>query len=205
MRVGIVSDVHNNVDALHYALEQMRNCDVVLGLGDLISDYRVDVQVLQMARDAGVINIVGNHEKSILRHPGSQVRQRLSGETLDYLGCLPASREINVDGRKVHVAHGSPWDDPIDTRCVYVVERDRAALARVATTTQADVVLLGHTHQAMAVRQERTLVLNPGSCGEARDSSGRLSFAILDGVSGVATVFVIRPGLEPERLLEAAF
>jgi putative phosphoesterase len=188
-----------------YALQHMRGCDVLLGLGDLISDYSVDERILQVAREAGVLNIVGNHEKSILRHPGSQVRKRLSSETLEYLGALPASREIELDGRKIHVAHGSPWDDPTDTRCVYVLERDHQALARVAATTHADVVLLGHTHRAMAVRQEGTLILNPGTCGEARDRAGRMSFAILDGVSGVATVYLIRPGQQPERLLQAEF
>jgi putative phosphoesterase len=188
-----------------YALEQMRDCDVLLGLGDLISDYSVDERILQVACDAGVVNILGNHEKSILRHPGSQVCKRLSTETLAYLGSLPASREIELDGRKIHVAHGSPWDDPTDTRCVYVLERDHQALARVAATTQADVVLLGHTHRPMAVRQGGTLILNPGTCGEARDRAGRMSFAVLDGAAGLATVYVIRPGQEPERLLQAEF
>jgi putative phosphoesterase len=205
MRVGVVSDVHNNLEALSYALEHLRSCDVILGLGDLISDYRVDARAVELCRGARVFNILGNHEKSILRHPGSQVRRRMSAEILEYLGELPASREIELDGRKVHVAHGSPWDDPTDTRCVYVIERDRPALARVAATTQADVVLLGHTHRAMAVRHEQTLVLNPGSSGEARDSAGRLTFATLDGVSGVASVYVVRQGLEPELLLQAEF
>jgi predicted phosphodiesterase len=148
---------------------------------------------------------VGNHEKSILLHPGSQIRARLASETLDFLRALPAAREIELDGRRVHVAHGAPWDDPADYRCVYVLERDRHTLARVADTTGADVVLLGHTHRAMAVRVQDTLVVNPGSCGEARDAAQRLTFAELDGASGVASVYLVQHGAEPRRLLQAEF
>jgi putative phosphoesterase len=205
MKVGVVSDVHNNVEALSYALDYLRDCDLVLSLGDLISDYHVDPRILRLGRERGLLSIAGNHEKSILLHPGSQIRATLASETLAFLRELPAAREIELDGRRVHVAHGAPWDDPTDYRCVYVLERDRHTLARVADTTRASVVLLGHTHRAMAVRVVDTLVVNPGSCGEARDAARRLTFAKLDGASGVASVFVVKHGTEPERLMEASF
>ncbi len=205
MKVGVVSDVHNNVEALTYALDQLRDCDLLLGLGDLVSDYRVDPRIPRLVNEWGLVTIAGNHEKSILLHPGSQIRARLSVETLDFLRDLPTAREIALDGRQVHVAHGAPWDDPTDYRCVYVIERDHAALGRVATTTRADLVLLGHTHRAMAVRVQDTLVVNPGSCGEPRAAATQLSFAKLDGASGVASIFAIAPGVAPEPLLHAEF
>jgi putative phosphoesterase len=205
MKVGVVSDVHNNVEALTYALDHLRDCDLLLGLGDLISDYYVDPRILRLVSDCGLVSIAGNHEKSILLHPGSQIRTTLPVETLQFLRDLPVAREIALDGRRVHVAHGSPWDDPTDYRCVYVIERDRAALSRVATTTGVDLVLLGHTHRAMAVRMHDTLVVNPGSCGEPRDAAHRLTFAKLDGASGVVSVYIVKPGLEPEPLLHADF
>lgn len=204
MRIGVVSDVHNNVEALTYALEHLRDCDLVLGLGDLVSDNRVDERIVRLSGEAGLVNIVGNHEKSVLLHPGSQIRRKLSADTLAFLDDMPATREVCLDGRRIHVAHGSPWDDPRDTHCVYVTERDKQALARVADT-RADVVLLGHTHRAMAVRVGQTLVLNPGSCGEPRDAARRLSFARLDGTAGIATVFVVRNGSKPEPLLHTEF
>jgi putative phosphoesterase len=205
MKVGLVSDVHNNLDALTYALDYLRDCDLLLGLGDLVSDYHVETRILRVARNRGLVNILGNHEKSILLHPGSQIRTALGASTLEFLRALPATREFGLDGRRVHVAHGAPWDDASDYRCQYVLERDRVTLGRVATSTGADLVLLGHTHRAMAVRAQGTLVVNPGSCGEARDAERRLTFALLDGTSGVASVFVVKHGQEPERLLQAEF
>jgi len=205
MKVGIVSDVHNNVEVLTYALDHLRDCDLLLGLGDLVSDYHIDPRVPRLVSDSGLVSIAGNHEKSILLHPGSQIRSRLSTEILGFLRDLPAAREIAFDGRRVHVAHGAPWDDPTDYRCVHVIERDGVALGRVADSTRADLVLLGHTHRAMAVRVQNTLVVNPGSCGEPRAASQQLTFARLDGAAGLASVFIVKPGLAPEPLLQAEF
>ena len=201
MKLGIVSDVHNNLDALDYALAHLRDCDLVVSLGDLVSDYRLDPRIVQMARDARLLGIAGNHEKSILMHPGSQLRCTLAEDDLDYLRQLPAARELQIDGRRLHLAHGSPWDDPSDYRCVYVRESDSQALERAATA-DSDVVLLGHTHAPMAVRLGSTLVFNPGSCGEARNRDGTLTFGKLDTQAGVASVLVVEPGLAPRLLLQ---
>ncbi len=204
MRIGLISDVHNNLDALAYALEQLRDCDVVASLGDLVSDYRVSPSMLDMAREYGLLGIVGNHEKSVLLNPGSRLRESLPVADLDYLQALPASRALELDGRRILLAHGAPWDDPNSYRCQYVTTHDRQALDRIAAEGW-DLVLLGHTHMPMAKRVQTTLVLNPGSCGEARAREGQLSYGRLDTASGVAAVFGIRPGARPELLLQGEF
>jgi putative phosphoesterase len=201
MKLGIVSDVHNNLEALDYALMHLRDCDVVVSLGDLVSDYRLDPRIVRMARDARLLGIAGNHEKSILMHPGSRLRCTLAEDDLEYLRQLPAARELQVDGRRLHLAHGSPWDDPNDYHCVYVRESDSRALERAAGA-ESDVVLLGHTHVPMAVRLGSTLVLNPGSCGEARTADRTLTFGKLDTHAGMASVLVVEHGLAPRLLLQ---
>jgi putative phosphoesterase len=203
MRLGVISDVHNNVEALTYALERLAGCDLVVSLGDLISDYRVSPHIIRVARDAGVMGIRGNHEKTIFLHPGSRLRERVSADDLAYLEALPAQRELTIAGRRVLVTHGSPWDDPADYRCHYVSPRDPADVAKLRAT-DADLVLLGHTHVALSLRLYTLLVLNPGSCGEARDAEHRLSFAELDFTHGLATTYQIRPGQSPEVMLTAA-
>ena len=54
MKLGIVSDVHNNVPALSYALAHLADCDLILNLGDLVFEYRVDPEIVVIARRAGV-------------------------------------------------------------------------------------------------------------------------------------------------------
>ena len=202
MKVGVVSDVHNNVAALQYALEQLAGCAVKLNLGDLVFEYKVDPEIIRLAQRAELIGIVGNHEKTILKHPASSLLAKLAPDAVEFLENLPASREIEVAGRTLHVAHGAPWDDPDDPHCAYVYERNRTAMERMADV-DADVILLGHTHVPMLARVGDKLVVNPGSCGDARGAQNRLTFAELDFARGVASVFGIRYGGAPELMIEA--
>jgi putative phosphoesterase len=177
---------------------------MVLSLGDLVSEYRVSPDILQLARTAGLIGIRGNHEKTILMHPGSTLRNRLDPGDLAYLAELPAARQLTIQGRQVTVAHGSPWDDPHDYRCEYVFPNDASSLTRLRNTP-ADVILLGHTHVPMALKLDRCLVLNPGSCGEARSVSHDLTFAELDFDASTASIFAIHPEGEPELVQFSGF
>ena len=203
MKVGVVSDVHNNVAALNYAIEQLATCDVKLNLGDLVFEYKVDPEIIRVAQRAGLIGIVGNHEKTILKHPASSLRAKLEPDAIDFLESLPASRTMEVAGRALHIAHGAPWDDPDDPRCAYVYERNRAAMERVAAV-DADIIFLGHTHVPMLAWVGNKLVVNPGSCGDARGANNRLTYAELDFDRGIARVLAIRYGAAPEPLIEVA-
>ena len=155
-----------------------------------------------MAEQAGLLGIAGIHEKAILMHSGSSLRNRLAEEDLGYLQALPYSRELTFAGKTVCVVHGAPWDDHGEIRCTYVYEHDSQAIRRLGETA-ADVVLMGHTHMAMASTQGRVLALNPGSCGEGRDRERRLSYAQLDFSRGIANVFRIHEGDAPELILSA--
>ena len=63
-------------------------------------------------------------------------------------------------------------------------------MARFAEA-DADIVMYGHTHQQLAKRVGRVLVVNPGSAGEARDprNGGLLSCAVLDTASEEVQLF----------------
>lgn len=201
LRVGVVSDVHNNVEALQYALDHLAGCDLLLNLGDLISESRVEPAILRLAEEAGLLGIRGNHEKTLLFHPGTRLRDKLPAEDRAYLEALPSERLLDICGQRVHVAHGAPWDDPADYRCTYVMPRDVPREPRLGETGAA-VLLLGHTHVPMIERSGDTLVLNPGSCGEGRMGFG-LSFGVVDFDGGLAEVRQIKLGAEPAPLLQA--
>jgi putative phosphoesterase len=201
MKVGVVSDVHNNVGALTYALTHLADCEVVLNLGDLVFEYRVAAEIVAIAQAAGLVGIAGNHEKAILQHPASSLRNSLPAEILDWLKALPAQRMMSVDGHALLLAHGAPWDDPDDFRCHSVFERNAAAMERMRSVP-ADIILLGHTHVPMLAQSGDKLVINPGSCGDARGAYDRLTFGKIDFDEGMAIVFGVREGQAPDRLLE---
>ena len=136
---------------------------------------------------------------------GEAVRRSGQGapEHWDWLAQLPAQRLL--------LAHGAPWDEPRSLHCEYVYPVDTARLGQIARG-DAEIVVLGHTHFPMLRRHGDTLVINPGSCGEARDQD-RLTFGLIDTAAEIAVVYRLDRGDEgevfqemrlPERWAEAA-
>jgi predicted phosphodiesterase len=76
---------------------------------------------------------------------------------------LPICRDINVDGYKIEVYHGSPWE-PL-TEYVYPNKMNIEEFSRL----QTDCVILGHTHIPLLAFAKGVMIINPGSCGQPRD------------------------------------
>ena len=76
MKVGIVSDLHCNVQGLDLALQAMGDIDELLCLGDSIFEYRFsnDVVARLKQRDAHIIQ--GNHEEVFMVRAGFRARDR---------------------------------------------------------------------------------------------------------------------------------
>ena len=185
MRIGIVSDIHCNVDGLRTALERMGDVDELLCAGDTIFEYRFNNEVVELLRERGARIILGNHEAVLYGPQGARARaaSHVHKDSLDYLGSMPWLIDVDVGGERLILAHGSPVD-PFNE---YIFP-DSPALQRLSDI-DAGYIILGHTHHQMAVRVGRALVVNPGSAGDARDlrNGRRLSYAILDTSSGEVT------------------
>ena len=82
-------------------------------------------------------------------------------------GLLPQRLETAAGGLSIHVSHGH--------------ELGRPTPARLLAAYAADVVVFGHTHQALVERQDGRLVVNPGAAGprrfDLRPSVARLTIA----------------------------
>jgi putative phosphoesterase len=80
---------------------------------------------------------------------------------------LRAERVVSLGGVTIHVSHGHELGRP----------KPELALARY----QGDVVVFGHTHKALMVRDGQRLAVNPGAAGprrfDLRPSVARLTIA----------------------------
>jgi putative phosphoesterase len=183
--LGLISDIHCNLPALERALELLDDCEEILCAGDLLYQYRFSNDVLTTLRERGVRSIVGNHDNTILYAPGHPLRTSpgVDAACFQYLASLPDHLFLDYGERQVAVFHGAPWDEPGGTSAYYLFPEDIRQIARLAEV-DADYVVLGHTHRPFTARIGRTLVVNPGSCGEPRDASRTYSCAALDVASG---------------------
>ena len=188
MRLGLISDVHCNAAALRVALDRMGAVDELLCAGDVVYQYRFGEggnEVCEILRERRARVILGNHDLILLGPQGGRARESASvnPEMVDYLRSRPVLVDVEVAGRRLVMAHGSPFE-PYDTY-LYPTTPELKRLAEI----DADYIILGHTHYQMAERVGKALVINPGSVGEARDfrNGRRLSYAVLDVSSGELT------------------
>ena len=181
MKIGIVSDVHCNHHALMRALGIIGDVDELICLGDSIYEYRFSNEVVRILKDRSAHTILGNHEEGFLGSQGIRARQPdwIDRSLLAWLAEQPKRLELSIGGKKLLVVHSTPWEPP----GTYVYPHS-SLLARFGEAA-ADFVLYGHTHHQLVRRVGKALVINPGSAGEARDSSNgrQLSCAVLDTVT----------------------
>ncbi len=197
MRLGIVADVHCNLEGLQTALERMGPVDELLCAGDAVYQYRFSNEVIELLRERGARYVLGNHELTLLSPAGERARSapHIRQENLEYMASAPTRIDVTVGGKRLVMVHASPFE-PFDE----YIYPSSANLSRIAGI-DADYVILGHTHYAMAVQAGKALVINPGSAGEARDYRNRflLSYAVLDTASGEVTFESYR---DPQRPFE---
>ena len=186
MKLGLVSDIHCNIQGLDRALELMNGVDQVLCLGDSIYEYRFSNEVIARLIEIDAPTIQGNHEENFLGPLGERARARDGNdpELMEWLSTQPYRREIDYDDKKVLMVHSTPWEP----RGAYIY-RHSPDLQRFGEA-DADFVFFGHTHQQVVAHVGDLLIVNPGSAGDARDpENGRqLSCAVLDTVSGEAHI-----------------
>lgn len=178
MKIGIVSDIHCNIAGLDRALAEIGDVDELICAGDLIYQFRFSNEVVERLREHGARIILGNHEETFYSAAGVRAQQApwIHADTLAYLAEQPLTRELQLDGKRLLVVHGSPWEPHRE-----YLYPNSPALRRFAQL-DADIVVMGHTHFQMAERVGHALLVNPGSAGDPRDPRNdfQLSAAILD-------------------------
>ncbi len=157
MRIGIISDTHDNLDAVREAVKIFRKKKVglVLHLGDIISPF-----TLRFFKDEGINRLIAVY--------GNNCGDRLYLKRVaDYLGfsIYEWPYNLNINGVSIVMLHG-----------VGTLSRELAET--FAKTKNYDVVLYGHTHVPDIRNYEDALIINPGeACGYL---TGRRTLVIFD-------------------------
>ena len=156
----------------------MGNVDELLCLGDSIFEYRFSNDVVARLRERRAHIIQGNHEEVFLSAAGVRARERagIDPALLTFLAEQPLRRHLELAGKRLLLIHSTPWEPRGEYVHPHSTKLNRFAEA------DADIVLYGHTHCQVVKRVGSVLVINPGSAGDARDSSNnrQLSCAVLD-------------------------
>ena len=185
MRLGILSDIHCNIEALDTALARMGPVDELLCAGDAVYQFRFSNEVVARLRERGARFILGNHEEILLSAAGVRAREspKVDRELLAWTSAHPNTLRTTLDGKTLFMFHATPWEPYRDY--LYPSSAELQKLAHL----EADFVIYGHTHYQLERRIGDALVINPGSAGEPRDPHNgfQLSYAVLDTIDESVT------------------
>ena len=163
-RIGVVSDIHCQYEALAAAISAMEPIDQLICLGDCIDQARFCNRTVRLLRDSRAQVLLGNHEETFFTGI-ARASPSVDEELADWLASRPTRIEMVEGGVRMLAVHSTPWD----SGHAYVVPGN-PQMPRFAEGPH-DIVLYGHTHQPLVHRIGQTLVVNPGSVGEGRPGS----------------------------------
>lgn len=215
MLLGLAGDIHGNDLALEAVLKAARTAgaEALLVTGDLVGYYYRPAAVLALLEGWTVRIVRGNHEDMLARSRtdarildafegkyGTGLRaalDELSREQIENLCGLPHPLDLTLDSRRILLCHGAPWD----SECYVYPDAAPDILQRCAIGGH-DLVVLGHTHYAMAHRIGLTTIVNPGSVGQPRDRRPGAAWALYDTKTGA--VSLRREPYDIERIVAQA-
>src|SRR5438552_5403296 len=203
MRVAVVSDIHGNLHALRAVLDAVaaEEVDALWCLGDLVGYGPRPNECCAEVERAASLCLVGNHDLGVLgRIPLAEFSDDAAAAARWSQSVLNAEARAFLErleslgsAEDVELFHASPRDPVWE----YVLS-DEVALAAFRLTS-APVVLVGHSHVALAFLLENgavdgavvpggaeidladgRFILNPGSVGQPRDGDPRAAYLVLD-------------------------
>ena len=199
MRIAVISDPHANRHALDAVLAaaDAEQPDAVWCLGDLVGYGPQPNETTAAVQSRAEICLCGNHDLAVLgsidldefQGDAAAAARWTRGELDEASRSFLASLKPSAQADGVELFHGSPRDPVWE----YILSFEAAFAALDATS--APVVLVGHSHVALAISEKgggvakqgaeidlasARWLLNPGSVGQPRDSDPRAAWMLLD-------------------------
>src|SRR5579864_934971 len=167
MKLGLIADIHSDIRALEATLRWLDQLGVgsVVCAGDLVGYGTQPDEVVALVRERAIHCIRGNHDRWALeRRQVIGLRgwkpAEFADATWEFLSSLPAERSILLGGRKLVLHHGSPASD---LEYVTPYKDLPASVEQFWAESDAQILVLGHTHIPMIDRGSRGIIINPGS------------------------------------------
>lgn len=209
MRIGVLGDIHSNLEALTAVVECMRSTESIdhwVQVGDIVG-YGADPEpCIDLVRELGCVVAIGNHDAAVVgrldadyfnpyaRMAIDWTRENISEAHADYLANLPLLCEHD----EYTVVHGSLH---LPDQFGYVISTVEAADSIRHQKTR--IAFVGHSHVPAAYMQREgkpleeleftfgpeisgdirdyvRVLVNVGSVGQPRDEDNRAAYCVYD-------------------------
>lgn len=185
MRIGIITDIHSNIQALDAVLKEFdrREVEKIICCGDIIGIGPNPEETVQMLkkREHSLISVRGNHEKYLIEGLPREVHEdkrkmspeeiknhewnhnKLSEESKNFIIELPETRSFEIENKKIYVVHY-----PCNEEGNYKKIIKRPSIAdnqKMFKKIDADIFLYGHTHTISVNSNDDKWYINTGTVG----------------------------------------
>lgn len=200
MKIAIISDIHGNMQALEAVLADIKNenCDKIFCLGDLAMAGPEPLKTVALIKELfskGNFELIQGNTDAMIGEGSLEIINKVKaafpvmGNALeddikiippdlrDFLKNLPPQRELEIEGVKVLLVHGSPRRN--DENIMPDLPLDK--IEEMLEGTDADLIFCGHTHIPCGYQTtKKQTVVNVGSVGRPFTPRPQACYAITE-------------------------
>ena len=185
MKIGIITDIHSNINALNIVLNKFEKIEVdkIICCGDIIGigpNPEETVQELMKNKDK-LITVRGNHEQYLLKGLPKDVHDdkramsleeidnhewthsKLSENSKNFISQFKISNIIEIEGKKIYIVHYPSNENGIYKKHIKkpTIKQNEEMFSGI----DADIFIYGHTHTTSINSKNDKWYINPGSLG----------------------------------------
>lgn len=204
MKAAVISDIHGNMQALETVLEDIKkeNCDKIFCLGDLAMAGPEPVKAIETIKklyDEGKLELIQGNTDELIGDFSHEITEKLGAlfpimsealkddvriipkDLKDFLKNLDKQKELEIEGVKVLLVHGSPRKNDENISPDLPLEKVEEMLEGV----DADLIFCGHTHMPCGYQTTKgQTVVNDGSVGRPFTPNPQACYAIAEFNNG---------------------
>ena len=148
MKLGLLADIHEDVEHLSLALARFERAGVdrVVVLGDVFETGRRIEETVALLAAAGAVGVWGKHDFGLCHDPPPSIRARFPAAVFDFLATLVPRLEVG-DCLFTHV---EPWRNPFDAEQLWTIDRPATLPYRLAMSFASAphrLLFMGHIHR----------------------------------------------------------
>lgn len=207
MKIGILGDIHSNLDALQAAVEALRreNVDAWVQVGDIVGYGPEPSACIDLVRELGCVTCLGNHDAAVLGRLDTSYFNAVARTAIHWTvpQLRPSDREFLSSLQLVEqrdaftVAHGTlhmpeafgyvlgvaealESFEHQQTPLCFVGHSHVPAIYLRRDENPRDIHVIPHSEAELSYRGFEQLLMNVGSVGQPRDEDPRAAYGLVD-------------------------
>lgn len=148
MKLGLITDIHEQVELLRTALDRFNNerVDQVVVIGDVFMMGKRIEETCRLLAEANAIGVWGNHDYGLCVDPDDEIREQYPAAVIEYMTSL----RPRLDVAGCHFTHVEPWLNPEDIADLWYFEGppdEHGKLERIFNSVPNRIMFAGHFHK----------------------------------------------------------